>query len=330
MDEWRTEVFVRTPARLHFGFIDMRGDLGRIYCSVGVAIDSPNIILRTRSAEGLIVSGPRVERVRRYAEKILKDFDLSGGAEIEVLRDMPEHVGFGSGTQLALATGSALSQLFNLGLTIEEIAERLMRGVRSGIGIYAFKAGGFIVDGGHSTKKHHGVPPLIFRSDVPEDWFFVIGVPYLGPGISGIREGDAFRKVTKPPPELVGDVARGVLVQMIPSIIEGNIEAFGEAMTSLDFKFGECWSSVQKGGFSHPFVEDGINYLVEEGAYGVGQSSWGPAFYGLVKGEERAAEVSRRLRGFLGEKGGGEAFYAKANNHGAEITVKPLGLGGLG
>ena len=314
------EVTLRTPARLHFGIIDMRGDLGRIYCSVGVAIDRPNIVLRANPAEKITVSGPRAERVKEYAEKILEGRGL--GAQIEVLKDMPEHVGFGSGTQLALATGSALSRLFNLGLTAEEIAEKLQRAQRSGVGTYAFKTGGFIVDGGHATDHPQGVPPLIFKAEVPEDWLFVVGLPNLSQRVSGERENDAFRRVPKPPPEAVGKAARAVLVQMLPSIIEGDIKVFGKAMTTLDSAFGESWATVQAGKFSHPLVEAGVNRLHEEGAYGVGQSSWGPAFYGLVEGEAEAKRVSQRLRSFLEEKGGGEAFYTRANNHGAEITVK--------
>jgi beta-RFAP synthase len=314
------EVTVKTPARLHFGIIDMRGDLGRIYCSVGVAIDRPNIILRVKPAEKITVSGPRAERVKEYTEKILEGHGL--GAQIKVLRDMPEHVGFGSGTQLALATGSALSMLFNLGLTVEEIAEKLQRGQRSGVGTYAFKTGGFIVDGGHATEHPQGVPPLIFKAEVPEDWLFVVGLPNLSQRINGERENDAFRQVPKPPPETVGKAARAVLVQMLPSITERDIKSFGEAMTALDSTFGESWTTVQGGKFSHTLVEAGINHLIEEGAYGVGQSSWGPAFYGLVESEAEAKRVSQRLRRFLEEKGGGEAFYARANNHGAEITVK--------
>ncbi len=38
-------VKVRTPSRLHFSMVDLRGDLGRIFGSVGVAIDRPNIVL---------------------------------------------------------------------------------------------------------------------------------------------------------------------------------------------------------------------------------------------------------------------------------------------
>jgi beta-RFAP synthase len=314
------EVTVRTPARLHFGIIDMSGDLGRIYCSVGVAIDRPNIVLRAKPAEKITASGSRAERVKEYAEKILEG--LSQGAQLEVLRDIPEHVGFGSGTQLTLATGSALSRLFSLGLTTEEIAEKLQRGQRSGVGTYAFKTGGFIVDGGHATEHPEGIPLLIFKADVPEDWLFVVGLPSLSQRISGERENEAFRQVPRPPSEAVGKAARAVLVQMLPSIMERDIKVFGEAMTMLDSTFGESWATVQGGKYSHPLVGAGINRLLDEGAYGVGQSSWGPAFYGLVEGEAEAERVSQSLQEFLDENGGGEAFYAKANNHGAEITVR--------
>jgi len=315
------EVTVRTPARLHFGMIDMRGDLGRIYCSVGVAIDQPNIVLRAKPAEKLTVSGFRSERVREYAEKILRGFNLQR-AELQVLRDMPEHVGFGSGTQLALATGTALSRLFNLSLTAEEIAKELQRAQRSGVGTYAFKSGGFIVDGGHTAEYPRGVPPLIFRAEVPEDWLFVVGLPKVNQRISGARENDAFKRMPKPSAEKVGKVARAVIIQMIPSILNKDIKSFGDAMTTLDTTFGESWIEIQGGKYSHPLVETGIGFLVKEDVYGVGQSSWGPAFYGLVQGEDEAKRVSLRLQRFLEEKGGGEAFYTKANNRGAEITVR--------
>ena len=185
------EVTVRTPSRLHFSMIDLRGDLGRIHGSVGVAIDRPNIVLKARAAPEVRVRGPRAERMRAFAEAILEGSGANGGAELELVSDIREHSGFGSGTQLGLAVGTALSELYGLGLSTEEIALRLDRSMRSGIGTYAFKHGGFILDGGPRVDRKNGIPPLLFRSDIPEDWLFVIGLPCIAQEHSGAAEDSA-------------------------------------------------------------------------------------------------------------------------------------------
>ena len=93
-------------------------------------------------------------------------------------------------------------------------------------------------------------------------------------------------------------------------------------MTVLDYKFGESWMEVQGGRFNHPVIEKGVEFLLDIGVYGAGQSSWGPAFYGLVEGSGQAEEVSERLREFLNSDGRrGEVFYTSPNNTGATITV---------
>ncbi len=319
------EVIVRTPSRLHFAMVDLRGDLGRLYGSVGTAIDRPNIVLKARLANHLAVEGPSAERAKDYAKKFLEGFGVEGGAEIEMISDIKAHVGFGSGTQLALAVGTAISELYKLGLKTEEIASRLERSRRSGIGTYAFKRGGFIIDGGHRKDQRNGMPPLIFHSDMPEDWLFVIGLPDIAHDRSGKVENDVFKRVELPPGSLIGEISRIVLVKMIPAIIERDIETFGSAMTSIDFKFGEFWLEIQGGRFSHPVIEEGVNFLLEAGAYGVGQSSWGPAFYGLVKGESDAERISKRLQGFLNNGGRrGESFVAKPDNRGAVVTISDM------
>ena len=231
------EVTVKTPSRLHFCMIDMRGDLGRIHGSVGVAIDKPSVVLKAKEAPSVEVKGFRANRVKEYAETLLVGSGISGGVSIEVLSDILEHSGFGSGTQLALAVGSALSEIYDLSLKTEDIALKLNRSRRSGIGTYAFKHGGFIVDGGHKANGGGGIPPLLFRAEVPESWRFVIGVPEIIPvNTSGSIEANAFKKLEPPPATLIGEISRTILMQMIPAIIEEDIVSFGEAMTSVDFR----------------------------------------------------------------------------------------------
>jgi beta-RFAP synthase len=315
-------VRVRTPSRLHFSMVDLRGDLGRIFGSVGVAIDRPNIVLEAEPAPLLTVTGFRAERAREYAETVLEELGVTGEAKVGIASDMPEHSGFGSGTQLALAVGTAISKIHGLDYSPERLALLLNRSMRSGIGTYAFKHGGFIIDGGHRVGITGDLPPLIFRHDFPEDWLFVVGLPDTAQGSSGKLEAEAFKNLEPPPTVLAGDVSRILLMQMIPALLEGDAESFGAAMTSLDLKFGEHWREVQGGLFSSPVIEAGVEFLLEKGALGAGQSSWGPAFYGLVQGEGQAEDVESQLERFLNKEGRrGTTFVANAQNEGAEVTI---------
>jgi len=300
----------------------MRGDLGRIHVSVGVAIRTPHILLKGMKSHELKAEGPRKDRILQFAEKVLGDAGVDEGVQFELASDIPEHAGFGSGTQLALAVGTIISRLYDLHLNVEDLATRLNRSRVSGVGTHAFERGGFIVDGGHHVDRRESVPPLVFRCDVPDDWLFVVGLPELNPGLSGMIESEAFKRLRPPSAELVGEVSRVVLVQMIPAIIERDIESFGRAMTALDSNFGDYWLEVQGGRYSHPRIEEGVGFLLKAGVYGAGQSSWGPAFYGLVRGEGQARDISKGLHRFLNSGGRrGKAFYTMPDNDGAEITV---------
>ena len=92
-------------------------------------------------------------------------------------------------------------------------------------------------------------------------------------------------------------------------------------ITQLDFKFGERWIKIQGGIFSNPEIEKGINFLLDAGVYGAGQSSWGPVFYGLVRGEKQAVTKSEQLYEFLSENEiNAKVSYTSADNEGAQIT----------
>lgn len=310
------EIVVKSPSRLHFGLIDLRGDLGRIYCSVGVAIEHPNVVLKAYPNEELVVEGERRDEAIHYAKAFFKKFRVEDGVRICIQQTIPEHVGLGSGTQLALSIGSSLAKLFEIDTTVEEISRVLHRGEVSGVGTYAFKLGGFILDGGQRVAGPRALPPLLLRHEFPSDWYFVVGVPKTKPGLSGRKETEHFSKLPLMTKEATSEIARLVLVKMIPSLIERDIVGFGQALTDLDFKTGDYWSSIQGGRFSDPVVEEGVDFMLDQGAYGAGQSSWGPAFYGLVEGEKGAIDLEKALDDFLAEKIGGTTFYTKPNNSG--------------
>jgi beta-RFAP synthase len=314
------KVRISTPSRLHFGIIDLRGDIGRLHGSAGVTIKKPRLILEVEEAIETMVTGTRVERAQEIIDVMLHGTDIEAGVKVDIIEDIPEHIGFGSGTQLSIALGTTLNRIFELGYTYEEMVVRLGRGKRSGIGTLGFLQGGFIVDGGHSVNAPYTVPPLIHRSSVPDDWLFIVCIPDINTGFSGQKETNAFNKLDPPPSELISSVSRLVLMKMIPSISERNIEVFGDSVTKLDTMFGDYWTKIQGGTYSHPRIGECVNKLLDLGAYGAGQSSWGPALYGLVEGPTQARSIADEMEEFLNDGDDkGTVFITEVDNQGAII-----------
>ena len=314
---------ISTPSRLHFGLLDMRGDLGRLHGSAGVAIKNPRLQLQIEEADETVITGARSDRAQQIIEQVLNEHNIEGGVHLEVQSDIPEHMGFGSGTQLTIALGTALNKIFGLGMTYEDIVVGQGRSRRSGIGTHSFLHGGFIVDGGHAVDAPETIPPLIHRSDVPDDWLFVVCVPKINTRFSGAKETNAFKNLEPPPVEMIANVSRLVLMQMIPSILEKDITLFGDAMTKFDTIFGAYWATMQGGTYSHPRIEECVNHLLQNGAYGAGQSSWGPALYGLAEGNTHARELADEMDQFINQGGNtGSVFITGADNKGAQIAER--------
>jgi predicted sugar kinase len=62
----------------------------------------------------------------------------------------------------------------------------------------------------------------------------------------------------------------------------------------------------------------------DRGALGVGQSSWGPAVYGVVRGEEAAAGLAAVVRDALG--GAGTVYEGSFRPTGARVWRAPLAM----
>jgi beta-RFAP synthase len=262
-------------------------------------------VFEVEEAGETVISGPRSSRAQVIIDKVLRDHGVTGGVHLDIQSDIPEHMGFGSGTQLNIALGTALNTLFDLGMSYNEIVVELGRGRRSGIGTHSFLHGGFIVDGGHAIDAPETIPPLIHRSEVPDDWLFVVCAPEINSEFSGQKESDAFKNLEPPPVDMIAQVSRLVLMQMIPSFLERNIALFGDAMTKLDTIFGDYWAIMQGGTYSHPRIESCVNHMLQHGAYGAGQSSWG----------------SEEMVQFINEGcNSGTVFITGADNKGAQIS----------
>jgi beta-ribofuranosylaminobenzene 5'-phosphate synthase len=185
------KVYVKTPARLHLGLIDLNGDLGRMFGGLGIGINRPNVILQAQPSERLTVTGEKTEQVKTLAKRFLETYNVKSNVTINVKQVIPEHSGLGSGTQLALAIATALAKLFGVKASVQELAEAMGRGRRTSVGTTIFEHGGFVVDGGKITSEKR-FPATIFRQQFPQDWRFVVAVPEVNKGLAKSEETAAF------------------------------------------------------------------------------------------------------------------------------------------
>lgn len=303
----------------------MNGEMGRLFGGLGIAIDRPNFVLEAEKSKTFSVSGKKSERATQFAKQFLKTYNLNSNVRIHVKQAITEHVGLGSGTQLALAVASALAKLFDVKVSLQELSLSMGRMQRTGVGTAAFGQGGFVVDGGKQTKNGtvvpESLPPLIFRQSFPENWKFVVALPDVKKGLAKTEEKIAFANAPPMPAQVVGTVCRLIMMKLIPALVDLDIESFGEALTRIQIVVGDCFADVQGGTFSSLEATQTINFMKTNGAYGVGQSSWGPAVYGLVNGESQAKELHQEVTNFLSNNGGGEVFIANPNNTGATIKL---------
>jgi len=304
------------------GLIDLNGDLGRIFGGIGVGIHYPNVVLEAETSNSFSVVGKQTELVETLAKRFFETYGIQPKACLRVRQTIPEHVGLGSGTQLALAVAVALAKLSNVKSSTLELASVMGRMQRTGVGTTIFEIGGFVVDGGKTVKNESSThfPPLTFHQSFPDDWCFVVAIPNGDTGLANDAENSAFKQLPRMPAEDVGKVCRLIMMKLIPSLAEHDIENFGEALTEIQVVIGDYFSQVQGGRYSSSATADSIKFMQQTGAYGVGQSSWGPTCYGLFRKDE-AEEARLKAQAFLKNSVGGQAFKAEAYNRGAYIRL---------
>jgi beta-ribofuranosylaminobenzene 5'-phosphate synthase len=313
------KVRIKTPARLHLGLIDMNGDLGRMFGGLGVCIDRPNVILEAQHSKNFSIEGKEVELVNSIAQRFFSIYHQQPKVSIKVIETIPPHVGLGSGTQLALAVAVALAKLAGVKASIPELAVAMGRAKRTSVGTTIFQSGGFVVDGG-KNQKTNCFPPLIYRHPFPKEWRFIVAIPNIQEGLSNSQENHAFQELTKMNADDVGQICRLTMLKLLPALAEKDIESFGGALTKIQVLTGNYFAQAQGGTYSSSVATECINFMKKVGAYGVGQSSWGPAVYAIVK-QHQAKQLLAQVKGYLRKSVGGVVFVAKANNKGATIKV---------
>lgn len=276
------------------GFLDLGGSLGRRFGSIGVGLEEIGTQLIAEAADELQVSGPDAERARRGAERLAVHLGRALPARITIREAIPGHAGLGSGTQMALAVGTALARLHGLDLAPAEIAAITQRGARSGIGIACFEAGGLVVDAGRGART--GVPPVIARLDFPADWHFVIVLDQADQGLHGQGETQAFATLPEFPRAAAAHLCHLLVMQGLPALLEADLVAFGDFVTALQAAVGDHFAPAQGGRFTSPRVAAALDCLAAQGGVGIGQSSWGPTGFCLAASRAEAERLCARCR----------------------------------
>ncbi|NJD36252.1 MAG: GHMP kinase [Betaproteobacteria bacterium] len=310
-------ITVVAPARLHLGFMDLNGDLGRSFGSLGLTISSLRTVVEAEAAEVMSVEGEDSARALRIAERLSSLQEMPGSARIVVRQTIPAHAGFGSGTQLALAVGTALARVNGWDLPPRTIAQLSGRGARSGIGIGAFETGGFIVDGGRGADD---VPPhVISRLSFPDSWRILLVFDNHEQGIHGSNESAAFDALPKFPVESAAHLCRLVMMRLLPSLADADIVGFGRAVTALQQTVGDHFAPAQGGRYASPAVSEALAWLESEGAAGVGQSSWGPTGFAILGNEHEAERLLRQAQERWPQSGRLSFMVCRGMNSGASI-----------
>lgn len=310
-------ITVHAPARLHMGFVDLHGGLGRRFGSLGLALARPGLRLSASKAEQVTVSGDDAQRARHYARLLLDALALPGGVHIDIEQGIPAHTGLGSGTQLALAVASAICQLFGRSLPVEALATQLGRGKRSGTGIACFQHGGFILDAG--IGRQTSIPPTLMRLPFPEQWRLLLIFDDSLQGLSGRAERAAFQAMHSMSEEISGQLCRRVLMQLLPALLEADAKQFGIALEYIQRCIGEHFAPWQQGPWRSPYMESVFARLTALDACAVGQSSWGPSCFALFPDEEQARRARQTLRRRFCDQDNLHFLITAASNRPAEI-----------
>lgn len=295
-------VTLRAPARLHLGFLDPSASLGRRFGSIGVVIDGfeTEVELSTAVSDRVTAATPegdaQMERASAYLRALRARSGRADTLHLRLLRVLPAHGGFGSGTQLALAIARAFAQWHRMDVSTPTLAQWLGRGQRSGIGIQGFDLGGLLVDGGPAADGRPA--PLLSRIPLPEDWRIVVVQDDREQGLAGNDEKGAMAALGAMPAARSAEICHEVLMRVLPGAASAEFGIFALGVSRVQQLLGEYFAPVQDGRAYTSAAVGRLMTWVATSAHevAIGQSSWGPTGFAIVESQARAEALERALR----------------------------------
>ena len=328
-------MYIKSPSRLHLGLIDMNGSYGRLDGGIGLTIQNPSLLLYGESAEKGItidfneganitdtIKNECIKKITDAAQKVTDYYDVDEGFYFRVDGAYPPHSGLGSGTQIALSTGKLITEHIGQeanGITLGKITGR---GGTSGIGVFAFDHGGFIVDGGHSRKEKDSFlpssasvasPPQLFgRYEFPDEWGVLLVILKSDVSVNGQKEVNIFQEYCPIDRQEVELYSHLIFMNMIQFLLEKDLPCFGNIINKIQtIGFKKIEVELQSENIKRLMAK-----LTEIGAYAVGMSSFGPTVYSFY--DETNKHIVEEIKEYVGDDG--IVMTTKAQNHGHILT----------
>ncbi len=273
----RLKLLVKAPAKINLS-LDVLGKRQDGYHEVKMimtTIDLADRLELTELAEDRIEIlshnryVPDDQRNLAYqAAKLLKEkFNVNKGVSITIEKTIPVAAGLAGGSSDAAATLRGLNKLWNLGLTIDELAEL---GAEIGSDVSFCVYGGTAIATGRGERIEHIKTP-------PSCWV-ILAKPHIGVSTADVYGNLKLNRVTHPNVEKMVDVINA-------GDYKGICDTVGNVLEDVTFKM-------------HPEVARIKAQMKRFGADAVLMSGSGPTVFGLVHHDSRMHRIYNGLKGF--------------------------------
>ncbi len=273
----RLKLLVKAPAKINLS-LDVLGKRQDGYHEVKMIMTTIDLADRLELTE-LVEDRIEILSHNRYvpddqrnlayqAAKLLKEkFNVKKGVSITIEKTIPVAAGLAGGSSDAAATLRGLNKLWNLGLTIDELAEL---GAEIGSDVSFCVYGGTAIATGRGEKIEHIKTP-------PSCWV-ILAKPHIGVSTADVYGNLRLNRVTHPNVDKMVEVINH-------GDYKGICDTVGNVLEDVTFAM-------------HPEVARIKAQMKRFGADAVLMSGSGPTVFGLVHHDSRMHRIYNGLKGF--------------------------------
>jgi beta-ribofuranosylaminobenzene 5'-phosphate synthase len=242
------KIIIKLPFRIHMNLHAMHECVYRKNGGIGFCVSTTCTLYAKKSidmkisVDGICKDHSKVSFIETRLNAIKREYSLKSSVNIDIKGNLLFHCGLGVGTALTLAAIESLFIVNDKKISDEKIQELSGRGGTSGIGLYTYFEGGFILDAGVSQDGNKHIPssyntlnklPLkLLRVDLPS-WNCIFVIPKGENQTFGIEEKSFFEKNTPINSASAFEASYLSLMGVIPSLLESDYEKFKKSVFKI-------------------------------------------------------------------------------------------------